>query len=207
VRKFLLGLVVGGALVFLATWRAPMREAAAPAPAPTPSAAAAATSAPAVAPAPPVAANPPVAPPVPVEPPVPVAPVPVPPSSAAARPPARPGAVAADPPRPPAEPAPPALNRDDIKDAISAARPAVQRCYEDALKGNPDLAGNLKVRFTVVQSGGTGHLRDAEIAEDDTGNPFLGMCALKALAEVEFPAPGRDGVVTVTYPFRFQAAR
>jgi len=41
-------------------------------------------------------------------------------------------------------------------------------------------------------------------------NPFFGMCVLKALGEVEYPAPlgpngEEDGDLLVRYPFTFRA--
>jgi hypothetical protein len=96
----------------------------------------------------------------------------------------------------------PTVRPEDVQDAIAAAKPAVLTCYEEALKSRADLAGVLKVRFTVESASGAGRLRDAEIVDDGLGGPFLGMCVLKALADVDYPAPPGGEPLTVTYPFR-----
>lgn len=97
----------------------------------------------------------------------------------------------------------PAMSADAVKDAIGQAKPGIVACYAQALEKNAEVAGRLVVRFTIHAANGVGRLRDAEIVEDDPGNPFLGMCALGAIAKVEFEAAA-DGIVTVTYPFKFE---
>lgn len=97
-----------------------------------------------------------------------------------------------------------AISKESVQRGIGEAQPAVKACYEEALKGNPGLAGKLTMRFTIVAENGEGRLRDAEVVEDDVGNPFLGMCALDAVAKVVFDVPEQDGEVVVNYPFRFE---
>lgn len=107
---------------------------------------------------------------------------------------------ATSPDEPPGERAPGTMRKEAVQAAIGTARPAIADCYRQALAQNADLEGVLKVQFVVQAEGGTGHLKDAEITEDSLGNPFLGMCALKAIAELSFEAE-MDGEVTVNYPF------
>lgn len=100
----------------------------------------------------------------------------------------------------------PALSADAVKFAIDQAKPGIVDCYEQALEKAPDLAGAFTVRFTIHAENGAGTLRDAEIVADELGNPFLGMCALNAIAKVEFDAKA-DGVVTVNYPFNLKPSK
>jgi len=98
------------------------------------------------------------------------------------------------------------VRKEDIKDAVHEAKAPITDCYEQALKKNPDLAGRLKVKFTLVKKDEVGRLNDASIVDEDgegaINHPFLAICVLKALGEVEYPAPeGGDGEGTVTYPF------
>jgi len=97
------------------------------------------------------------------------------------------------------------LRKEDVREAVGAAKPAITECYEQALERSPKLAGRLKVEFTLVKEGGVGRLDDARIIDDEEdgaiNHPFLAMCALKALADLEFPAPEGEGTMTVRYPF------
>ena len=92
------------------------------------------------------------------------------------------------------------MDREAVRFAVEQAKPGIVDCYAQALEEAPELAGKLTMKFTVHVKDGVGTLRDAEVADDGLGNPFLGMCALGALAKVEFEGE-QDGVVTVNYPF------
>ncbi|MEZ4467744.1 MAG: AgmX/PglI C-terminal domain-containing protein [bacterium] len=105
-----------------------------------------------------------------------------------------------NPDEPPGERAPGTMRKEAVQAAIGTARPAIADCYRQALAQTADLEGVLKVSFTVQAEGGKGHMKDAEIIEDTLGNPFLGMCALRAIAELSFEAE-MDGEVKVNYPF------
>ena len=96
--------------------------------------------------------------------------------------------------------APGVMSPEAVRFAVSQSKPGVVDCYTQALKTSPDLAGRLTMKFTVHVEGGVGTLRDAEVIEDGLANPFLGMCALGAVAKVEFEAE-EDGIITVHYPF------
>lgn len=99
---------------------------------------------------------------------------------------------------PPPEPG--AMRREAVREAVLQAKPVIAGCYEQTLARNPQAAGMVKVQFVLVAKDGVARLRDAEITEDTLGDPFLGMCALKALADLTFEAEA-DGEVTVNYPF------
>jgi hypothetical protein len=100
------------------------------------------------------------------------------------------------------------LSADAVRAGINAARPAVSRCYAEALQRDPKLGGRLMVRMVVDQAEGKGRIREASI-EDDASNealrgdrsPLLGLCILKAVGEVEYPAPEGDGEIVVRFPY------
>ncbi len=100
------------------------------------------------------------------------------------------------------------LDKEDIQDAIKHAQAPIVDCYDQALKLDPKLAGRMKVEFTIVTRDGVGRLDDASIIDDEEegaiNKPFLAMCALKALADLEFPPPKGEGKVTVRYPFNLR---
>jgi hypothetical protein len=100
------------------------------------------------------------------------------------------------------------LSADAVRAGIDAARPAVSRCYEEALQRDPKLGGRLMVRMVVDQAEGKGRIREAFIEDDASDevlrgdrSPFLGLCILKAVGEVEYPAPEGDGEIVVRYPY------
>ena len=109
------------------------------------------------------------------------------------------------------EPKKATVRKEDVQAAVKVARPGIKACFEQALLRNPQLGGRLKVKFTLVTKDGVGKLNDAEIVGDEEegalNHPFMAMCALKALADVEYPAPEGEGELTVTYPFIFAAAQ
>lgn len=94
----------------------------------------------------------------------------------------------------------PTMKAEAVKHAIEQAKPGIVDCYEQALKQDPEAEGRLVVEFTIRAEGGVGTLQDAEVVEDDPGSPFLGMCALGAIAKVRFETE-EDGIVKVKYPF------
>jgi len=102
------------------------------------------------------------------------------------------------------------LSSDSVRAGVAAATPAVKKCYEEALAQKPGLSGKLLVEFVVAQKNGRGHIQEADIDEGGTDeamlNPFLGMCVLKALGDVEFDPPAStdgDGEIVVRFPFQF----
>lgn len=109
--------------------------------------------------------------------------------------------------------APGQLSPQAVRHGIDAARPAVAKCYDEALQQSPALAGKLLVKFVIAQDDGKGRILEAEIEEEGSDapmlNPFLGMCVLKALGEIEYPVPegvdGGEGEIVVRFPFQFSA--
>lgn len=104
------------------------------------------------------------------------------------------------------------LSSESVRAGVAAATPAVKKCYEEALTQKPGLSGKLLVEFVIAQEGGRGRIREADIDEGGTDeamlNPFLGMCVLKALGDVEFDPPastGGDGEIVVRFPFQFES--
>lgn len=96
------------------------------------------------------------------------------------------------------------LAKDDVKAGVAAVKDKVEACYERALAIDPELAGTLKVSFTLEGNDeGKGVVTKGEIPDSDMHSPFFEACVLKEIAAAEFKAPGGGGVVNVTYPFHF----
>jgi hypothetical protein len=96
------------------------------------------------------------------------------------------------------------LDKEEIQAAIRSVTPAIKGCYEEGLKRTPDLAGRVVVQFVIA--GGdddVGFVRSGEVSESEADSVFFEACVLQKVSDVEFPAPGGGGVVTVRYPFNF----
>ncbi len=108
------------------------------------------------------------------------------------------------PPGPDAGP-PGTLDRDALRAAVAGARPLLRQCFLDVTERYPGPQ-SVRLRFTLEGQGNAGRMRNAEVDQTSIQDPFLLACFVDAMEDVQFPAP-RGGPVTVTYPFRFRAAR
>jgi hypothetical protein len=123
-----------------------------------------------------------------------------------------PDSPAPDPPAsdPPA-PDPPAPDSDepevpagqlDTRAVIFVVRhylPQVRACYERQLRNEPELRGQITMRFTV---GAGGRVVGAEAVVNSTGSDALAACVSSNLRTWRFPEP-EGGPVAFEYPFRF----
>jgi len=94
------------------------------------------------------------------------------------------------------------VDREEIRQAISAVVPLIRQCFQDIAERYP---GNQSVtlKFTLEGQGPTGHFRNGEVAESTIQDPHAQACFLDSLLDVRFPAPRGGGRVTLSYPFRF----
>jgi hypothetical protein len=72
-------------------------------------------------------------------------------------------------------------------------------CYENGLRTDPDLTGQVKTRF-VIDAGGD--VISAADAGSDLPDPTAVGCVLAVFRRLAFPMP-EGGAVTVVYPLRF----
>lgn len=76
-----------------------------------------------------------------------------------------------------------------------------KRCYEDALRTTPDLAGTVRVKFVI---GVDGHVSSAlDSGASTLPDPTVIACVAREFATAVFPNPEGGGVVTVEYPIIF----
>jgi TonB family protein len=78
---------------------------------------------------------------------------------------------------------------------------AIKACYENQLKRNPGLRGKIRVRFTILETGG---LSDVVAAESSLGSPEVAACIIGTMRSWRTPFRPA-GTVTVEYPFVFSA--
>jgi outer membrane biosynthesis protein TonB len=92
---------------------------------------------------------------------------------------------------------------DQVKLAsfVKARMAAIKACYETQLKRNPSLHGKIRIRFTILETGG---LDEIVAAENGLGSPEVAACIVGTMRSWRTPfRPG--GTVTVEYPFVFSA--
>jgi hypothetical protein len=77
----------------------------------------------------------------------------------------------------------------------------IKACYESALKRNPSLRGKLRIRFTILETGG---LADIAAIENSLGSQEVASCIIGTMRGWRTPFRP-SGTVTVEYPFVFTA--
>ncbi|MBK8252676.1 MAG: AgmX/PglI C-terminal domain-containing protein [Polyangiaceae bacterium] len=76
-------------------------------------------------------------------------------------------------------------------------------CYENGLRGNPNLAGRVGVRFVIGRDGG---VMSSANGGSDLPDPGVVSCVVAAFRGLQFPQSEEGGAVTVTYPIMFSPA-
>ena len=75
-------------------------------------------------------------------------------------------------------------------------------CYENGLRQNPKLTGQVTVRFTIDRAGAVSSAKDERSDLPDAG---VVACVVRAYGSLSFPAP-EGGSVSVVYPMSFSPA-
>jgi hypothetical protein len=78
----------------------------------------------------------------------------------------------------------------------------IKACYENQLKRNPNLRGKIRIRFTILETGG---LADITAIENTLGNAEVSSCIIGTMRGWRTPFRP-SGTVTVEYPFVFSAS-
>ena len=91
------------------------------------------------------------------------------------------------------------LDKDIIRRIVRAHINEVRACYNEGLKRDPALAGEITVEFTISSAGEV-----SEAKSPDTTPPFadpkMAKCVATAVKNWKFPKPTK-GEVHVVYPF------
>jgi hypothetical protein len=94
------------------------------------------------------------------------------------------------------------LTKDGIRAAMSGALPQIRSCYEDWLQLQPELAGQMKVQFTIESDdAGAGRVSKTSLGDSGIGHLAMEGCVLNVVSDLSFEEP--EGVLNITYPFRF----
>lgn len=97
------------------------------------------------------------------------------------------------------------LPKGVIDEQLKSVGPAVQACYEQGLKAEPDLRGAVNVNFVVGEDGKVVHA-DATEADDALPDPSTVNCILNAIKKLVFPQPS-GGRVFISYPLKLEAPK
>jgi len=74
-----------------------------------------------------------------------------------------------------------------------------RQCYENGLRGNPNLTGRVTARFVIGREGSVTNVQNGGSDIPDSG---VVACVVSAFYGLSFPSP-EAGIVTVSYPIMF----
>ena len=87
-----------------------------------------------------------------------------------------------------------------VRQKIHKDLPKINRCYESALRFEPELSGKVSVRFAVVRKG---YVRGLRIVENTTGNDRVERCVARVVSGIRFPSRRTGKSLSFTFPFVF----
>ena len=94
-----------------------------------------------------------------------------------------------------------ARDKSLINAVIQRTMNQIRYCYQRELTKQPDLAGEITVKFVVSA---TGSVSKAEIKSSTMGSPAVESCLVERFLHFRFPEPKGDGIVIVSYPLIFR---
>jgi len=92
------------------------------------------------------------------------------------------------------------LDKSLIQQVIRKHRREIKYCYEQGLARSRDLSGRVVVKFTI---GSTGGVAASFIQSSTLGDKQVEACVAGKVRNWIFPEPKGNGIVIVSYPFRF----
>ena len=87
-----------------------------------------------------------------------------------------------------------------VRETIRRDLPKINRCYESALRYEPELAGKVKVRFAVVRKG---YVQTVKVVENTTGHEGVSRCVTRVVKAIRFPSRRSGKPLSFTFPFVF----
>jgi|WetSurMetagenome_2_1015567.scaffolds.fasta_scaffold02431_5 TonB family protein len=95
-----------------------------------------------------------------------------------------------------------ARSQASIKKVIDVESNRLKRVYETWLKRDPSLAGQLKIKFTIMPDGS---VTNVTVVSSSTKNSEFDETLVRYVKRWSFPAMEGGGPVEVVYPFVFEA--
>jgi len=96
----------------------------------------------------------------------------------------------------------PDVDQQKLGSFVRARMAAIKACYEGQLKRNPNLKGKIRIRFTILETGG---LADVTAVENSLGSGEVAACIVGTMRTWRTPFRP-SGTVQVEYPFIFTAS-
>ena len=90
------------------------------------------------------------------------------------------------------------LDRSLIQATILRYLSQIRACYEEGLKQNPDMLGQVTTAFEI---NGQGLMNSVKILKSALNNTFVDGCISERMMTWKFPTPRGGALVKVTYPF------
>jgi len=87
-----------------------------------------------------------------------------------------------------------------VREKIKKDLPKINRCYESALRYEPELAGKVSVRFAVVPKG---YVKGVQVLENTTGSDNVERCVARVVRAIRFPSRRTGKSLRFTFPFVF----
>jgi len=87
-----------------------------------------------------------------------------------------------------------------VRQKIHKDLPKINRCYESALRYEPELAGKVSIRFAVVRRG---YVKGVQVVENTTGNHGVERCVARVVSALRFPSRRTGKSLRFTFPFVF----
>ena len=91
-----------------------------------------------------------------------------------------------------------------VRQRIRRDLPKINRCYESALRHEPDLEGKVSVRFAVIR---TGDVKGVHVIENTTGSASVERCVARVVGALQFPRHRYGRSMRFTFPFVFARQR
>jgi hypothetical protein len=96
------------------------------------------------------------------------------------------------------------LDRSVVQATIAKYLSQVRACYENGLKKNPGLGGQVTMNFEI---GGNGDLNFAKVQKTSLDSPEVEQCISNKMMTWKFPKPRGGVAVKVSYPFVLRSAQ
>lgn len=93
--------------------------------------------------------------------------------------------------------------RKDLSNQMLSSQPALSNCYQEALKRNRDIRGQIVIAIATEPK--TGHFSKVSIAKNETGDKPLEECVVAEVSRLSLAEPPSTSVST-EYPLQFEPA-
>jgi hypothetical protein len=93
--------------------------------------------------------------------------------------------------------------REDVRAAVRAVRPLLDRCFEDVADRHPGEQ-RATLRFTLEGGEEAGRLSKGQVMDTSVQDPMLRACLEDSLLDAQVPPLRRGEPLPLTYPYRFR---